>query len=445
MKVVRGLWLGGAIIVIATAGVLALRPRGHAAVAGSDTVTFWVADGLADYGPELKTVIERHHLKSKPGSKSDAEIVVSDKSAGKAVASAQAGEPVKLRSGTMVEPKTAAYVSTSGLAEGWSDEIVQALDKVEADRTWTMDAVGDISIGREVYFKIKQYGANHPFEKYADKLRSVDLAVANLECSISDANAVVTEGGMALVAPTAAAGGLKWAGLDAVNMANNHSYNGGSGGFLDTLSALDGLGVGHFGGGANAAAARAPWTRTVKGVRVAMLGYSSIAGSQAAGDNTPGMGYLDMAPWGQLNDDQVKAMQADIRAAKAKADVVLVYYHWGKEYTHDANADQREVAHRAIDAGADVILGTHPHWVQGVEWYHDRLITYSLGNFVFDQEWSNETKQGTLLHVKFDGSRVAEASLEPYTISDFNQPAPAAADVGRATLGDVFGHSWWPP
>jgi poly-gamma-glutamate synthesis protein (capsule biosynthesis protein) len=255
----------------------------------------------------------------------------------------------------------------------------------------------------------------------------------------------VTDDGMTFISPTRGAAGLKTAGVDAVNLANNHSYNAGAAGFTDTIATMDNLGVAHFGGGSDAAAARTPYIRTVNGTRVAMLGYSSIVGSVAAGASTPGMNYLSMAPWGTLNEDQVAAMEADIRAARATADVVVVYYHWGTEYTHDANADQRTVAHRAVDAGADVIVGTHPHWVQGVEWYHNRLITYSLGNFIFDQEWSTETKQGTYLKLDFSGSTVTGARLVPYTISDFNQPAPATAEVASKIWHDVSGHSWWTP
>jgi poly-gamma-glutamate synthesis protein (capsule biosynthesis protein) len=136
-------------------------------------------------------------------------------------------------------------------------------------------------------------------------------------------------------------------------------------------------------------------------------------------------------------------MEADIRAAKAHADLVFVYYHWGTEYTHDANADQRTVAHRAIDAGADLILGTHPHWVQGIEWYKDRLITYSLGNFVFDQEWSTKTKQGTFLKARFSGKRLTSAELVPYQIEDYQQPRPVNADIAGSILQDIFTHSWW--
>ena len=155
------------------------------------------------------------------------------------------------------------------------------------------------------------------------------------------------------------------------------------------------------------------------------------------------MNTLSMAPWGDFEEAPIAQMEVDIKAAKVQADVVFVYYHWGTEYTHLANNDQRTVAHRAVDAGADLILGTHPHWVQGVEWYNGKLITYSLGNFVFDQEWSTETKQGTILSATFSGKNLVAASLKPYQIEGYYQPRFTTAATEQKILGDVYGSSWW--
>jgi poly-gamma-glutamate synthesis protein (capsule biosynthesis protein) len=248
---------------------------------------------------------------------------------------------------------------------------------------------------------------------------------------------------MTFVAPFRAAAGLKASGFDAVSVANNHSFNGGVAGYRDTLAELDRLGVASFGGGLTSTAAHTARFLTVKGIKVALLGYSGIAGSTPAGADSPGMAYLSMAPWGQYDPSQADSMAADIQAAHSRADVVIVYYHWGTEYTHDANADQRVIAHRAIDAGADVVLGAHPHWVQGVEWYQGHLITYSLGNFIFDQSWATETKQGTMLQATFEGRHLTSAALLPYEIHDNLQPRPASPAAATQILADVHGHSWW--
>ncbi|HEX3082560.1 MAG TPA: CapA family protein [Candidatus Saccharimonadia bacterium] len=440
------------VLVTGTAvGVSAVRSY-HTVAKEAYRLSYWEEPGLPNLDEKIRFFANTNAttaLKTDRG-KATFLITAHPQAGSIPVRTETVGQPAKLSGGTIVSPttKTTAYLTitrsdatTRALTANFTTAIKGAL----ATSTWTLDALGDIIIGRDVYEKILQYGDPiHPFANYLAELQRPNFTVADLECSFSDDRAVITQEGMTFVSPARGAAGLKAAGIDAVNLANNHSYNAGAAGYIDTINTLDSLGVAHFGGGRNDTEARTPLVRDVQGVRVAMLGYSSIVGSHAAGPDDPGMGYLDMAPWGTLNDDQVKQMEADIRAAKAKADVVLVYYHWGTEYTHDANADQREVAHRAIDAGADVILGTHPHWVQGVEWYHNRLITYSLGNFIFDQEWANETKQGTILQMTFDGSTIASATLAPYTISDYNQPAPATPDTAAATLQDIFTHSWWP-
>jgi poly-gamma-glutamate capsule biosynthesis protein CapA/YwtB (metallophosphatase superfamily) len=362
------------------------------------------------------------------------------------------GHPVALGGPTLVatSPSPTLYASLgapSAVPLAKRKNIVTALANTPANPTskkWTLAAVGDIGLGRSVY---TQMATNsdflRPFSYYRDTLRTADLAIANLECALSDDHAVVSNGGMTFVAPFAAAAGLKDSGLDAVSVANNHSFNAGAAGYRDTLRELGRLGIAGFGGGLDSTAAHTASILTTGGVRVALLGYSSIIGSTAAGANSPGMAYLSMAPWGQYDPSQADAMAADIRAARSKADVVIVYYHWGTEYTHDANADQRTIAHRAIEAGADVVLGAHPHWVQGVEWYRGHLIAYSLGNFIFDQDFATETKQGTMLQATFEGKRLISAGLVPYEIHDNMQPQPAGPAASASILADVYSHSWW--
>ena len=104
----------------------------------------------------------------------------------------------------------------------------------------------------------------------------------------------------------------------------------------------------------------------------------------------------------------------------------------------------RQVAHRAIDAGATMVVGSHPHWVQGIEWYNGHLITYSLGNFVFDQEQMLETKQGMFLTATFDGSSLVGAKYTPIQIEQYYQPYLLDGAAAQKVLNDVYSHSWWP-
>lgn len=366
------------------------------------------------------------------------------------------GAPSKLDSAKLVTPTTKPtyYLSTHARPElsaekldALATELKQSLKTTGTPSSeWSLAALGDIIIGRTVYLQIRRSGDPHkPFAHFADTIRNADLALADLECSISDKNAIITDGGMSFVSPFSAAAGLGSSGIDAVSISNNHSWNGGTTGFTDTLDEMARLGIRTFGGGRNDAEAHTPVILTVKGTKVALLGYSSIVGTKPATATTPGMADLSMAPWGPFGESQAARMEADIKAAKQQADLVFVYYHWGTEYTHNANADQRQIAHRAIDAGADLILGTHPHWVQGIEWYKDRLITYSLGNFIFDQEWSTKTKQGTFLKATYNGKTLTSAELVPYQIEDYWQPRPVNAATSQQILNDIFTHSWWPP
>lgn len=310
--------------------------------------------------------------------------------------------------------------------------------------TWTLNAIGDIIIGRVVYQKVQQHGVNYPFQKMAAQVKDADLTTADQEAAISDRHTILCNNCMAFASPDRVTDGYTLAGIDAVNLANNHSYNAGTEAFTDTIASLTKRDIKHFGGGNNFTDAHSPLIMNIKGVKVAMLGYNSIVGGYSATATTPGMAEISIAPWEPWNETEVVQMETDIKAAKAQADVVLVYYHWGTEYTHLANEEQRKVAHRALDAGATMIIGSHPHWVQGIEWYHDKLITYSLGNFVFDQEWSRKTKQGTFLKAKFLGKSLISAELVPYRIDDYSQPGPVQPAEAAEILSNIFTHSWWP-
>jgi poly-gamma-glutamate synthesis protein (capsule biosynthesis protein) len=116
------------------------------------------------------------------------------------------------------------------------------------------------------------------------------------------------------------------------------------------------------------------------------------------------------------------------------ADVVIPYFHWGAEYVSVPNQRQRSLAYAAIDAGADLVLGAHPHWVQETERYQGVPIFYSLGNFVFDQMWSTETRQGVIATFAFAGSRVTDVQFTPVVIEDYNRPRIAAGADHEAVL-----------
>ena len=136
-------------------------------------------------------------------------------------------------------------------------------------------------------------------------------------------------------------------------------------------------------------------------------------------------------------------MRADVADARAAgADLVIVFPHWGVEYTTKVTAQQRRLGHAAIDAGADMVIGNHSHWAGAVEIYEGRPIWYALGNFVFDQTWSEGTLEGITLELTFDGTRLVQVVMRPHLIVDRSQPnfMDPAGD-GAVVMDQVFGAS----
>ncbi len=294
------------------------------------------------------------------------------------------------------------------------DLVTQVGHESTSDNAFTVTMVGDIILGRTVHTimtRLNDYAA--PFRLVADELSKTDLTIGNLECSLSDTIPPPDDPfTFEFMTFTSGARGLQLAGIDGVSQANNHSMNFGTDGMRDTLTALDTAGIRHFGIGETLDQAREPAIFDVNGTRVSFLGYDGITGDTngATGNSA---GTLPLV---------AELLAEDVSAATKQADIVIPFIHWGVEYTLTPTEEQRNVARLAIDAGATMVAGSHPHWVQGIEEYRGRPIVYSLGNFVFDQDWSPETKQGLIMHLVFQGSRLAALRLVPVLIEDFYQP-----------------------
>jgi poly-gamma-glutamate synthesis protein (capsule biosynthesis protein) len=136
-------------------------------------------------------------------------------------------------------------------------------------------------------------------------------------------------------------------------------------------------------------------------------------------------------------------LKKDIAAAReAGADLVIVFPHWGVEYRAKPTAGQRNLAHLAIDAGADLVIGNHPHWVGGMELYKGKPIWYALGNFVFDQSWSEPTMEGITLELTFRGTEMVQARMRPHLIMGKAQPNfmdPMGS--GKVVMNQLWGAS----
>jgi poly-gamma-glutamate synthesis protein (capsule biosynthesis protein) len=294
---------------------------------------------------------------------------------------------------------------------------------------------GDIIPARCVYQRQRDKNDfTAAFAAVGDYLRAADLTVGSLDAAISDAGE--PEGcreTLSLLAPPETVEGLQFAGIDVIAVAANHIKDCGTRGFcgdepfVDTLANLRAAGIQPSGGGLNRAEAHTPVVVEVNGIRFAFLAYDDISpGFTGATETSPGTAALS-----------AESLVADIEAASAVADVVIIEPQWGVEYTPNPSERQRELARVAIDAGADLIAGNHPHTVQAVGWYEGVFTAYALGNFVYDQDWSLETQQGMVLEATFWGSRVVGLKLRPVHIVDMHQPTWAEPAEAKSILDRV--------
>ncbi len=302
------------------------------------------------------------------------------------------------------------------------------------DGTITIAAVGDVMLARDLTTLMEQHGAIYPFERVALLLRNADLTIANFEGTFTERGSPADKL-YTFRTPPRFAQGLADAGIDLVSLGNNHAADYGPDGLEDTLAALDTVGIRHAGAGINESAAHRPAQIVVDGQRVAFLSYTNILENTFAGADSAGVALAT-----------TDAVDADVRAAKAQADVVIVALHSGVEYTDAPQPGQQQLARAAIDAGATLVLGHHPHTLQGVERYPSAssgqaggLIIYSLGNFVFDLDEDDLTQLGprafqtAVYYITITNGAVIDARPEPvYIDPGEDRPRPATTDEAAA-------------
>ncbi len=297
--------------------------------------------------------------------------------------------------------------------------------------------VGDIVPGRNVNNKMVAFGDyTHPFRKVASELSSYDVMIANLEGNLSNTLQPPEDAHtFTFVSSPQMVDGFKLAGIDAVTLANNHSmWNSegwGSQGLLDTIDALQGGGIPHFGAGNNLPEARAPWVAEVGGKTLAFLGVDGVTANEEARDfgatvymselgNTGYAGATDDSPG--TNPYITDQFLADIESLAGQYDMVIPYFHFGIEYFNIPPAWAREGAKAAIDKGATMVVTNHPHVIQGMQIYNGKPILYSVGNFIFDQMFSVEVREGNILEIVLRNDQVVGLRVRGVEIEDFNQP-----------------------
>ena len=282
----------------------------------------------------------------------------------------------------------------------------------------TIAAVGDIMLARSVAEAITPEHPEGPFAHVLDVLQSADLTVGNLECAVTDLGAAGAKS-YTFRAPPLAAAGLAAAGFDLVSIANNHSLDFGPEALLDTAETLRASSVEAVGAGRDGEEAYRYRVLTANGVRVAFLGLAEVPNDYGydrsvwtAAPGKPGIAWVDEA-----------RMAATIHEAAEAADIVVVMFHFGVEGASEPSQRQRQLSRAAIGAGANLVLGSHPHVLQKIEDYGGGLIAYSLGNFVFDGFEGDANKSGILL-VSFAADGSLSWRMEPVSIGWDGLPRP---------------------
>jgi poly-gamma-glutamate capsule biosynthesis protein CapA/YwtB (metallophosphatase superfamily) len=317
----------------------------------------------------------------------------------------------------------------------------------DPQKAWTLAAGGDVNFERNVYvYAIKRkLGPDYPwaggyaeikrhyccgFQKnllvqgrrlgssgaLRDVLRQADLALVNLEGPAPN-DYVYHDDGLTFSFDPRLLVGLRDAGIDGVSMANNHLRNAGDQGVLDTMANLDKAGVKHAGAGSRLSNAARPAWFVAGGMLVAFLAYDQLQAGNFATNSRPGA-----APY------KISSILSDIRAVRAAgAEFVVVMPHWGAEYSLYVSRQQRRDSASMVAAGADVVLGSHSHFTGAIETI-DRagdlgpaFVDYSLGDLLFDLNYSEETQEGVVANLTYVGRRLVQIDLLPTMMVDHSQ------------------------
>lgn len=298
----------------------------------------------------------------------------------------------------------------------------------------TLSVVGDCTLGTDETFDYdtslnayyENYGADYFLQNVKDIFSTDDLTIANFEGTLTDSDEREDKT-FAFKAPASYASILTGGSVEAVNTANNHSHDYGEQSFNDTLAALDDAGIVHFGYDETA-------VMDVKGIKVGLVGIY------------------------ELYDHLEREQQLKDNIAKVKADgaqLIVVIFHWGNETETVPDSNQTTLGRIAIDEGADLVCGHHPHVLQGIETYKDRNIVYSLGNFCFGGN-SSPSDMDTMIYqqtftidadgVKKDNvTNIIPCSISSAAYDGYNnyQPTPAEGDEATRILGKINERSSW--
>ncbi|UVI31913.1 CapA family protein [Paenibacillus spongiae] len=295
-------------------------------------------------------------------------------------------------------------------------------------KTIRLSFVGDILLAASVDKIMQSKGYDYPYAKTLPFLKEPDLMAGNLETPITLRGVPAQDKQFVFKGSPKSLPALKEAGFDVVSLANNHTLDQGVEGLLDTIGYLDEIGMPNMGGGSDDKEAFEPAILEAKGIKVAYIGLSRV---------------LPVAEWKATKDragvaetyDSTQA-KATIRSARKQADLVIVMVHWGKERKDYPEKYQQQLAREYIDAGADLIIGSHPHVLQGFEQYKGKWISYSLGNFIFNKTKTPKTDDTGVLDAVCTKEGSCSLKFNPMRSVD-SQPAPLTGNEAKTLLAYV--------
>lgn len=298
----------------------------------------------------------------------------------------------------------------------------------------TLVAVGDIMLANRYVPYLKKYGYNFPFEYTKDITSTADIAFGNLEAPISKRKGTRRKKQFTFKQHPKTIESLKYAGFDVLNLANNHILDFGRPAFHDTLKLLQENNFTYIGGGYNKKEAEEMKILTVKGVKIGFLGFSkTIPWAYYAGKNKSGTAYVTE-----------KRLKQIINKNKDKVDILVVSFHWGKEYTWKPRSYQVSLAHCAIDNGAHIVLGHHPHCIQPTEKYKNGIIAYSLGNFAFGSYGrppKRKADKSLILKAFLNKKGITKVEIIPLDVYNyrikFQSRIPESADLTKKILNHI--------
>jgi len=339
--------------------------------------------------------------------------------------------------------------------------LVVEVGSVRTQKSVICAFVGDVMLARryeDVGGLIREEGPEAVFERIRDRTRTADIFQANLECPLTDEGTQHPTKEFAFRGRPENVAGLVSAGADVVSLANNHSGDYSRRGLEETGQVLDAAGILRHGAGLNEYEALQPVFKTVNGIRIGFLGYCNRTGRDYnarpfldAGFDREGYAYFSA-------DNIIRS----VPEAAAQCDLLAVIVHGGQEYelaplaipqnsayppwseeviTYSARLDSatRELEHMAIDLGAGIVIGHHPHILQGYEVYNGVVIAHSLGNFAFDQNFW-ETWPSVIVWAEINQDGVQRVELEPIFVDRY-QPTPAIGNLGSRILDRLAGYS----